>query len=114
GVSGADVLERDAGAILLDNGRADVGGPGDGRRVPELLPHAPHDRRKDARRLGLARRWAVLGKRHGGLERPSPRPEVLGRELLAEVLADVRIEQGCRQARELAVLLEAKETGPAW
>jgi hypothetical protein len=90
---------------LLDHGRADVGRPGDGRRIAELrADHLHHGRNAPVRlRLGLWR--TVLGERDGCDQRPAPGPKVLRGELLSEMGLDVFVQASCTQVVDLAVEL---------
>ena len=55
----------------------------------------------------------MLGERHGGGERAAPRAEVLRREVVAQVLGDVRIEcRGAEVHRFAVALVPEKARAP--
>src|SRR5437764_5189502 len=87
-----EIIDRSPVEILLDDGRADVGRPRDGRSVPELLPHPAHHLGDATLGGGLAVRWPLLRELDRGRQRAAPRPEVLRSELLAQMGADVRVQ----------------------
>src|SRR5205085_3595535 len=112
-VAWTEVLDRAPVQVLLDDGRADVRRPRDGRRVPEPLADRPHDRRDDPLRLRLCLDGAALRERDRSDERPAPGAEVLGCELFAHEFRDVLVEPPRVQAVRVAVLLVAKEPAAA-
>src|SRR5581483_2833745 len=97
-----EILEGDALEILLDDGRADVRGAGDGSRISESRAGGPRDRGDDALRLGGRLRGSALGEGDGSRERAAPRAEVLCRELVAEVSLDVPVEDVGGEVAQLA------------
>src|SRR3954465_1152511 len=94
----AEIVDRSAVEILLHHGGADVRRPGNRRRISKLLANGSHHRRDLPFGLGLGLGRAALRERDRGQQRPAPRPEILCREFLAHVLADVRVQPPPRQA----------------
>src|SRR5688500_11364649 len=98
-----EIVDRSPVEILLDDRRADVGGARDGRRIAEALAHLPHYSRDHPLRLRLALGDSVLGEADRGGERAAPGAEVLRRDLLAHVVADVLVQDGAGERAEVAV-----------
>src|SRR4051812_1642347 len=105
----SEIVDRTSVEILVDDGGADVRRTRDRRGIPELLPHAAHDGGDDSLlfRRGLDR--AALGKGNRRGERSAPRAEVLRRELVAEVGADVVVQAPTRQVVSRALFFVAEQ-----
>ena len=91
--------------------RVDVRAARDGRCVAEMLGDVLHHRCHGAlpRGLGLA---AVLGGQpDGGEDRPHPGAEVLGAELVAEVLLHVAVDVGRLHVHPVAIDLVGQQLG---
>src|SRR5690348_18065969 len=88
--------------ILLDDRRAYVRRARNCGRISEALADLSHDARDGSLRLRLSLGDAVLGESHGRGERPAPRAEILGGELVADVFLDVVVQLAAREAAELA------------
>src|SRR5690349_6696395 len=108
-MSWPEILDRSAVEVLLDHGWTDVARTCDGRCIPQAFPDASHDGRHPAFRLGLGLGDAALGEPDRGSERAAPRAEVLGRELLAHVDADVVVQVFAGEVVEVALPLVAEE-----
>src|SRR5205823_12234928 len=109
-----EILDGAAVQVLLDDGGTDVRGTRYRRRVPQPLGDAAHHaRERPLLRRRAVRRLRKLCERDGGLERPSPRPEILRREFLAHVALDVLVELPSGEVPKLAVELVAEELPPA-
>ena len=82
----AEILDRSPVQVLLDDSRADIGGA---RRRPACFRASPRPsaspRAMRLLRLGLALGRLLLGELDRGSQRAAPRPEVLGREFLAQM-----------------------------
>jgi uncharacterized protein YjbJ (UPF0337 family) len=105
----SEVLEGAPGQVVLDDQWAHVGGASDRRRVAELVRDLSHHLGEDAFCLVFVLGRTVLCELDRSEQRPTPGSEVLGRKTVPEVLADVRVEHGCGEIDDLAVLLEPKE-----
>src|SRR5947208_515450 len=112
-MSWAEILDRSAVEILVDHGGADVRAARNSRRIAELLADAPHHGRNDALRLALGVRGTALGQRDRGDQRAAPGAEVLRRELVSEMVADVVVQPRARQVAETAFPLVTKEARTA-
>src|ERR671937_2145479 len=99
---GPEILDRSPAERLVDHGGADVGATRDRRRISEFLADVTHHRRNSPLRLTICLGRSVLGQCNRGEERPAPRAEVLGGELLAEVLANVVVQPRTREIAEAA------------
>src|SRR5262249_14771447 len=110
--AGAEILDGSAVEIRIDHRGTDVRAARNGRGIPELPADAPHHRRYHLLRFALALRRTVLGKCDRREQRPAPRPEILRRELLAEVFAHVVVQARTgRVAR--AVVPDVSKESPA-
>src|SRR5689334_3892961 len=100
-----EMLERASVEVLVDDRRADVGGPRDGRGVAELLADGAHDcgQRSLGLRLGFGR--AMLRERNRREQCPAPRAEVLGAELAVHERPDVFVQPPRREVDELSVVI---------
>src|SRR5262249_9655991 len=108
----AEILDRSAVEIRIDHRGTDLRASRNGRGIPELPADAPHHRRYHLLRFALALRRTVLGKCDRREQRPAPRPEILRRELLAEVFAHVVVQARTgRVAR--AVVPDVSKESPA-
>src|SRR5438093_4207717 len=76
------VINRSTIAILVDHRWAHVRGARNGRRIAEPFSDGAHHGRHYPFRLSFRLGESMLGKRDCGNQRPAPRPEILGRELL--------------------------------
>ena len=94
-----EIVERAPVPPLLDHGGAHVGRAGDRRGVAELLSDTAHHGGEDPPLVGRRLGKPAVGKAARCRERAAPGAEVLRRESLPEVLADVLVEQGCGQVR---------------
>src|SRR3954464_9168015 len=107
------IVDRSPVEILLDDRRADVRRARYGRRVSEPLADRPHHRRDRALLLGHRLGFSPLRELDRGHQRPAPGAEVLGSELLAEVIVDVLVQAPRAEVDELTVMLVAEEAAPA-
>src|SRR6187551_3195360 len=112
-MSRPEILNRSPVEILLDDRWADVRGPCHGRGVSKPLADAPHYVCHNALGLGVRLGDSVLRQRDRGGQSPAPRPEVLGGELLAHVLADVIVEDCTRERAGLSIRAVAEESRTA-
>src|SRR5437899_3136127 len=103
------IVDRSSVEILLDDGRADVRPARYGRRISEPLAHGAHRRCDDACGLRLRLGNAVLGERDRGEQRPAPRAEILGGEVLANVALDVLVQAPAGEGAQLAVAVAIAE-----
>src|SRR5687767_160897 len=99
-----EIGDRAPVEVLLDHGRADVGGAAHGGRVPELLRDAAAHGGHVLLRLRLRLHDAVLCEADRREERAAPRAEVLDREVVPHVLLHVLVQVSVGQAHEVAVL----------
>ncbi len=99
-VARPEVLDRATIQVLLDDRGADVRRPRDGRRIPESFANASHDRRDDSLRFGVAARNVPFGERDCRRQRAAPGSEILGREVVAEMLADVLVKGAAGEVGE--------------
>src|SRR5579872_4762050 len=107
-MSGPEIRDGSAFEIRIDDRGSDVGLPADGRRVAEPVGDGPHDGGDGAL---AARRPLGEGDRRD--ERPAPRSEVLGAELVAEVRLHVLVQRAARQVAEPAPVLVPEEPAAA-
>src|SRR6266516_7208709 len=103
------IVDRSSVEILLDDGRADVRRARYGRRISEPLAHGAHRRGDDGCGLRLRLDYAVLGERDRGEQRPAPRAEILGGELLTDVALDVLVHAPAGEGAQLALVAIAEE-----
>src|SRR3712207_1241915 len=96
------VVDRPPVEVLLDNGRADVRRARDGRSVAQALAYVAHHGRDGALRFGLGSRDSPLRERDRGGQSSAPRAEILGREFLAEELANVLVQARAVEVDALA------------
>src|SRR4051794_4895757 len=104
-----EILDRSPVSILLDDGGADVGRTCNGRRVSEPLADLAHYLGNASLRLRLGFGRAVLGELDRSRQRSTPRPEILGRELRAQVGADIAVQPALVEIAVAAVVLELEE-----
>src|SRR6266540_7082883 len=109
-----EVRDRAAVEVLLDDRGADVGRPSDGRRISEALGDPAHDSRESTLRLGLPGGNLPLGERDRSGERAAPRAEVLGSELVAQVLAHVVVERAAGQVEGISFDAVAEQSCAPW
>src|SRR6266536_1664404 len=108
-----EIFDRSAVEILVDHRWTHVRATRNGRRIPKLLSDASHDGRDHALCLCLGLPWAALRKCNGRDQRPAPRAEVLRRELVAEVRANIVVEPRACQGAEAPFPLVTKEAASA-
>src|SRR3954471_11788713 len=95
--------------ILIDNSWADVRRTRNCGRISKPLADGAQDGGDRAFRLGFGLRNPVLGERDRSEQRAAPRPEVLRRELLAQIFLDVVVQAFSAQAAEAAVAVSIAE-----
>src|SRR5439155_24630958 len=100
----AIVIDRSAVEILVDDGGTDVRRARNRRRISELLADATHHGGAGALLLRGGRDRSTLGERDRRGQRPSPRAEILGGELLAEVEPHIVVEPLAREVAEPGIV----------
>src|SRR3954451_6836324 len=108
-MSGPEILDRSAVEVLLDDCGTDVARARDRRRIPEAFADRPHDGGNTSFRLGVGLGKSALGKADRRREGAAPRPEILRRELLAHVDADVVVQPLAGEVVQVALPLVAEE-----
>src|SRR5919201_2094117 len=112
-MTGTEIVDRSAVEILIDHRRTDVRRTGNCRRISELLADAAHDGGNRALLFAGRLHRTALGERNRGGQRPAPRAEILGGELLAEKDAHVIVESLARQVAESGVVEITEEPTPS-
>src|SRR5215210_4222650 len=105
----AEILDRSPVEILLHDRGAYVRGARHRRRIAEPLADNAHDGCDRSLLLGRGLCVLALRERDRRDERPAPGAEVLRRELLAHVLADVLVQAARAEIHELVVVAVAEE-----
>src|SRR5262245_7054414 len=108
-VGRAEVCDRAARQVVIDDGRAHVRLPRDHRGVSEVVYELTHYPAEDALCMPVRTRRAKPLELGGRQQRAAPGPEVLRGEAVAEVLADVLVEGRRGEVVQLAIALEAEE-----
>src|SRR5919202_4967986 len=104
-----EILDRSSVEVLVDYRGTDVARARDRGRIPESFSDDAHD--GSDRSLRLGRRLGDAAFREGDRCRQSPTPgaEVLGGEVVAEVIPDVVVQPRAREVVEASLPLVAEE-----